>query len=86
MIKVGITTVFDEKKQKDRKAEYRDISFDVDGWADAKNFLPENFDLVYLKSPDREKILSGWISGKRWDGYRIEDNQKINVTHWKRHD
>jgi len=59
---------------------YYNICFDSEGWANAQVYLPEPYELVYLKIGRRHKM--GWWDGKRWDGYRIKYKDKI--LYWKK--
>jgi hypothetical protein len=60
---------------------YKDIEYDIDGWADCKRFLPEDFDLVLMRLK-REKTINGWISGLAWNGLRLKPDDE--VLFWKR--
>jgi hypothetical protein len=60
---------------------YKDIQFDIDGWADSKRFLPDDFDLVYMRLK-REKTVAGWIAGTIWIGLRLKPDDKVIA--WKR--
>ena len=84
MLKVGTDLIFDKKKGKERKISYADIPYDEDGWVDSSKFLPADFDLVYLKSPNHIKTVSGWWSGKIWDGLNIAPDDE--VLYWKRNE
>lgn len=64
-----------------RKFSYRDILFDEDGWADAKKYLPGDYDLVFLDIEGKPPT-SGWSIGDDWDGLYIEKGDK--VLYWKR--
>lgn len=61
------------------KYNYRDVKYDIDGWADAKKFLPANFDLCLLKT--KSKTIHGWYSGLSWDGMNIQESDEI--LYWK---
>lgn len=69
MIKVGFN-----------KAEYKDVKFDVDGWACAKQYMPLDFDLCHLKLKDR--VRAGWASGNAWEGLKLKASDE--VLQWKR--
>lgn len=60
---------------------YSKVHFDDGGWADAKRFLPGDFDLCLLKVKDR-KSLVGWISGTSWDGLNMKPDYE--VLYWKK--
>lgn len=84
MIKVGVDRVpYVNKKGEDslRYVTYADIHYDPDGWVDAEKYLPGDYDLVYLKIKDKFS-KSGWIVGKRWDGLKVLEEDK--VLYWKR--
>lgn len=84
MMKVGFDVIFDEKKGKERKVTYSDVHYDADKWVDATKFLPADFDLVYMKSPNHAKTVSGWSTGRNWDGLNLKPG--IKVQYWKRHE
>jgi hypothetical protein len=60
---------------------YRDVFFDIDGWADCKRYLPEDYDLVYMRLA-RERTIPGWISGTAWMGIKLKDDDIVKF--WKR--
>lgn len=62
---------------------YRDVQYDIDGWADCARYLPEDFDLVFMRLK-REKTIPGWISGRSWSGLRLKNDDV--VLFWKRKD
>lgn len=62
--------------------QYKDVDFDLDGWADATKYRPVDFDLVLLQIEGREKPISGWAVGNTWDSVRMKD--KDIVLTWKR--
>jgi hypothetical protein len=62
---------------------YKDIKFDIEGWANSKKFLPEDFDLVLLRLK-REKIIPGWIIGMKWTGLRLKKDDE--VMFWKKNE
>lgn len=64
-----------------KKFDYRDVEFDADGWADAKKYLPADYDLMFLKVKDK-KSVSGWHVGKKWDGLRLKKDDEI--LYWKK--
>lgn len=89
-IKVGVIKkyipVVDKKTGKRKKipvfySYLKDVIYDIDGWADAKKFLPEDFDLVYMRLKRKRKI-PGWINGLSWHGSRLRPNDE--VLFWKR--
>jgi len=58
---------------------YKDVKVDLDGWSDAKKYLPLDFDMCLLKFED--KTLPGWYCGNSWDGKKVHQNDK--VLYWK---
>lgn len=84
MIKVGAFKCWKENskgKKVSVEFNYNDVRFDEDGWADAKEFMPADFELCLLKIKDK-KTKSGWASALKWDGLNIED--KDQVLYWKK--
>ena len=77
--------MIDNKTKKEKKVEvlytYKDVKYDIDGWADSKEFLPDDYDLVYLKV-EGKKTMPGWASGTSWHGLRYKEGDK--VSYWKR--
>lgn len=63
------------------KLTYAKVPNDGNGWVDASQFLPADFDLVTMKIDDAN-YKSGWFQGRSWDGYKYEPGEV--VTHWKR--
>lgn len=60
---------------------YGKVEFDEDGWADAKKFLPNDYDLCHLKVRDKG-IVSGWAMFNSWDGLNVDKTDE--VLFWKR--
>lgn len=60
---------------------YDDVKFDIDGWADSKEFMPDDFDLCELKITGK-KSRSGWASGSKFDGLNIQSDDE--VLYWKK--
>jgi hypothetical protein len=89
MIKVGDirkhVTIKNPKLRRSYKRKifygYQDIPYDIDGWADGKKYLPEDFDLVYMRLK-REKTIVGWINDTCWNGWRLKSDDE--VVSWKR--
>lgn len=88
MIKVGnrkdyVTKI--DKNKKENKIEivysYKDVNYDINGWADSTKFLPEDFDLVLMKI-DGKKTIYGWAIGNSWSGLKYKKGEK--VLYWKR--
>lgn len=78
MIKVGA----EHEGKKGFKYTYKEVKY-LDGWADAELFLPNNFDLVFLKL-EEGKTRSGWHTGMGWDGLKLQPTDK--VQYWKKKD
>lgn len=84
MIKVGVPKSVElDKKGRSLTIdyEYKDIDYDEDGWADAKKFMPADFDLCLLKIKDKKSRV-GWASGNYWDGLHV--NSEDEVLYWKK--
>lgn len=60
---------------------YFSVNYDDDGWADAKEWLPYDYDICWLRDADGNQKV-GWRSGPVWDGQRI--SQKERYYFWKR--
>ena len=78
VIKVGNVSHYSSTENRDKKAvyySYADIQFN-DGWAETSKFLPRDFDLVYGKTSNGE-IKSCWLSGSKWDGLRVKNDDII---------
>ena len=59
---------------------YNRVVSDDDGWADASKFLPADYDLCEIMTDEGKK--NGWCHGRSWDGYKIEQGDKI--ISWRR--
>ena len=79
MIKVGSKVFLTPKKF--RRVSYKAVKFDENGWADSKEALPIDGDLMFIKVDGKPKGC-GWVWGKRWEGLRLRDSDV--VSHWKR--
>ncbi len=66
---------------KPRKFAYRDVVYDEDDWVDANEFLPLDYDLMFVKLSN-DKFTCAWTVGKKWDGLRLKADQK--VVSWKK--
>ena len=83
MIKVGRPIPGEPYKGKQTlRYMYRDVAFDSFGWADVKDFLPMDYDLIQVKT-DKGKIYSAGHTGQEWDGKNI--TPESNVIAWRRH-
>jgi len=78
MQKVGNKISEDSKKY----LHYPDIKYDADGWANASEYLPVDFDILYLKVEGLKGIIRGWSTGTSWDGAKLPHGSKI--LYWKR--
>ena len=81
MRKVGKDIVINKKTNKKRKFSYTDVKYDDEKWADASEYLPADFDLVFLRIQDKP-ITSGWINGIKWEGLKVIEADK--VLYWKK--
>jgi len=63
------------------KYGYRDIHFDGDKWADAKKYIPEDYDLVLMRVNTGE-VIPGWACGYKFEGLRLKPEHV--VKYWKR--
>lgn len=81
MIKIG--TLIKTPEGKSKKISYKHAIRDEEGWIDASRFLPEDFDMVEIKS-DGLKQVFGWCMGKCWDGLYVKPKMKIKF--WKKLD
>jgi hypothetical protein len=61
---------------------YSMVEYDKDGWVDCDNFLPLDYDLVYMKLDN--KILVGWRRDHKWDGLHYRNREMVYM--WKRKD
>lgn len=82
MIKVGKSRLPGKSGKKERFATYKDIEYIFDDWVDAKKFIPMDFDIVTLRSKDKE--FKGWSVGMSWDGYRHTGKEEI--LQWRKVD
>ncbi len=80
MLKVG-KDPFIDKNGRQRHLSYADIETDNEKWVDCSKYLPEDFDLVFLKL-ESGRTRKGWLSGNSWDGAKIKSKDK--VLYWKR--
>lgn len=79
MIKVGVKVY--TAKYNYKRISYKAVTYDIDGWADATEYLPRDGDLMFIKVSGEPKGC-GWVWGKRWEGMRLKKGDI--VTHWKR--
>lgn len=59
---------------------YIKVDYDRDGWADADIWLPDDFDLCYLRCPNGN-VKIGWRSCGHWDGFHVDRYDDFN--YWK---
>ena len=59
---------------------YLDVP-EIDGWVNAKEFMPANFDLCELKI-NGKKNRGGWAVGSKFDGLNIKPSDE--VLYWKK--
>lgn len=64
-----------------RKVAYRDVEYDPEGWVDCKDYLPKDYDLMYLKISGKPNV-SGWSVGNKWEGLKLKN--KDQVIFWKK--
>jgi len=74
MIKVG-------QKIGKKKIGYSHVLCNIDGWVDAKEFMPIDFDLCHLKIKDK-KVCPGWAQGSFWCGANV--TKEDIVLFWKK--
>ncbi len=67
--------------RKINKSRYALAEYDIQGWADAKDYKPIPYDLVILKTKNG-KMFPGWWNKTVWQGARLKKDQE--VTKWKR--
>jgi hypothetical protein len=72
------------KEKKDNKViywNYRNIKYDKNGWANAEEYLPDQFDLCFIKT-ENNRVLKGWHTGQIWDGLNVNHTHKIKYWKW----
>lgn len=81
-LKVGASIVIsDHIKAGKRKLNYSDIPNTwPSGWIPAIEYLPLDFDLVRLKTNKGRNIV-GWSVGKKFDGLKLEEREKVISWH-----
>ncbi len=67
--------------ESNRKLSYEAVPKDENGWVNAKEYIPRDFDMCSLKIKDR-KTKSGWAIGNKWDGLNIRP--KDEILYWKK--
>lgn len=71
MEKIGIT----------KGRTYANVEQDIEGWVDAKRFVPADFDLCQLKIKGKKSKM-GWVVGFKFDGLHV--SQDDEVLYWKK--
>lgn len=77
MKKVGLRYPPDNKK-----LTYARVPTDEDGWIDVNEYLPSEYDLMFVKLANRSGSHSGWFTGTNWDGKGLTEDDV--VIYWKR--
>jgi hypothetical protein len=79
----GKNEVFEvgEKDSDGKNFTYTQINY-LNGWADAKKYLPFKYDLVNIKF--KNKTVHGWWDGLNWVGLKI--NPTDEAIQWKKKD
>jgi hypothetical protein len=62
---------------------YKDVEYDIDGWADVNKYLPDDFDLVFMRLK-RNRTIPGWVNGSTWEGLRFKNDDV--VLFWKKNE
>lgn len=78
---IGINQISGREKRTPIYYSYKDVEYDIDGWADCARFLPDDYDFVFMRLL-RNKTIAGWISGYTWTGLRLKQDDV--VVFWKR--
>lgn len=78
MMKVGKDMI--QGKTNLRKTDYRDVKYNENGWADARKFLPADYDLMLLVLENGQRV-NGWSAGENWEGLKIKPHDKVLL--WK---
>lgn len=60
---------------------YKLARYDEHGWADASEFKPIPYDILYLRT-ESGRIVKGWWAEFFFDGYRLKPDDK--VLKWKK--
>ena len=73
--------------RKNSKAYQRKyVKWDLHGWADAEEYVPEEyFDLV-LVIDEAKRQFQAWYTGLRWEGVRLRSRFKIIKWRFLRHE
>ncbi len=69
-----------QPKRRTGRSPYFRLPKDKEGWVNASEYLPKDFDLCWIKT-DEKKIKTGWLAGSSWDGLAVTENDK--VVSWK---
>lgn len=68
--------------EKTKKFTYVMMETDANGWVDVNNYLPEDYDLIYMKDAEGKRTVVGWLGANQWDGLNLPTNFKCK--YWKR--
>lgn len=60
---------------------YKDFEYDADGWTESAKYLPEDYDLVYMRLAIG-KTIPGWHTNRTWYGVRLKQDDVVLL--WKR--
>lgn len=77
-----ISSYTPRKRIKKKQFSYKDVKFDIGGWADSNEYLPFSYDLCYVKTEPEVKNLIAWHTGQIWDGLNMKSSYKVLC--WKR--
>lgn len=55
---------------------YNNVKYDKNGWADAKKYLPGEYDLLKVKLKSGV-IKSAWLSNNKFDGLKLKDDEEV---------
>lgn len=55
----------------------------IGGWIKTADYLPNEYDLVYLKTSPTSETSTGWWTGVSWDGRRIIRQDFVLWKVWK---
>lgn len=62
---------------------HQDLVADFEGgWIDAERYYPCSYDLVIMKTDNRE--IPGWWNGFHWEGRKLKEEEKVKF--WKQGD
>lgn len=75
-----------KKYESERPFRYSDVVYGKDGYADAKEYKPDKFDLVFMliERLGQKKTVVGWWTGSDWYSQRLLEGDK--VLRWTRNE